>query len=308
MASALVDYIVTAGIKQRLQFLSENPHHLYYILDQLYCNKNIRYIVGDKYIKEAVECIISQKMHVGPAYNIDLDKMPSITVISSGQEDQQYVGDYGFSETQKICPPTIFDRFDASSINKDTLTVSGDYHLDEKLWKGIFIGNGEFVAQLDYMYNSENKTILVLKKEIPVNTSLKGWASLSDDQYRGIIYSASTDFTTTSITLTNSGSYAQHYLYSTILRYVLKSQRMFFDMNGLQVATMSYSVPVINDQVDMIFQSQYTLQGKYTESWIEREFMLPNVGDNYKVCVDVESSNPLNDTVHLLHEEEDDEG
>lgn len=306
MGSAFVDYILTAGIKQRLQFLSENPHHLYYIFEELYCNKNIRDIVGERYIKEAVECIISQRMQVGPAYNIDQQKLPSIVVISSSAEDQQYIGDYGLSQVQKVCPPTIYDTFDATSLrpNNDlnALTTSMDYKLIDKLWHGIFIANGTFSSQLDYAIDDSetNTTTIVLKDPIPIDLiTLKGWVSASDDQYRGVVYSSSTEAITSSITLTNSGSYAQHYIYTAVLRYILKSQRMFWDANGLQVSTQSNSIPVIMDQEDQIFQSQFTLQGKYTETWIDHEFMLPNKGAKYNFCMTVEPSNPQDEAFCL---------
>lgn len=301
----MIDYIVIAGIKQRFQFLSENPRHLYYILQGLYCNPNIKALVGEQYIKEAVECIISQRVHIGPAYNLDMQKLPEITVISSGSEDQQFLGDYGSSSVQKICPPTIFENFDIISIKDNMITTSQDYHLDQKLWNGVFIGNGPFSAQLTAVNNtSDNKTILYLKDAIPEGTPLKGWVSMSDDQYRGVVYSASQDATTTSITLTNSGSYAQHYLYAAVLRYVLKSQRPFFDFNGLQVATMAYSIPVISDQKDQVYQSQFTLQGKFTESWIEREYDLPNAGGKHKFCVSAAFEVPDKDLVDLSCEED----
>jgi hypothetical protein len=300
----IIDYIVTAGIKQKLEFLSKNPHHIYHIFGGFLCNPNIKDVVGEKYIKEVVEYLITHRMQVAPAYNIDQNKNPSLAIISSGEESQQYIGDYGASSFHKTSEPFVYDRFDATSIrvlDNNTLTTSIQYNLLDKIWKGIFVGNGIFSAQLDYAYNDEaaNATVLVLKSEIPEGTSLKNWVTSSDDQYRGVIYSASTDDITTSITLTTSGAYSQHYLYSTLVRAVLKSQRMFFDANGFQVATMGYSIPVIADQEDLIFQTQFTLKGKFTESWIDKEFDLPNKGGKYDFCVSVKSNNPNNQVVVL---------
>lgn len=295
---ATVDYLITAGIQKRLDFLKHNPHHLAFIFSKFVCDKDIMDIVGPNYLKDAVEFITNNKLHVAPAYNLDENKLPSVAIISSGSESQQFLGDYGAGRVEKSAPPVIYDWFDANEIKGSDLIVSENYNFDKKLWRNIHIGNGTFITTLESVYNSNGKTVLALKDPIPEETSLKQWATMSDDKYRAYRYSASIDDITASITLTTSGSYSIHYLFSIVLRYCLKANRMYFDNHGFQVSTSKYSIPVINDQVENIFQSNYTLEGKFTEYWIDHEFDLPDSGP-VNVCLFAESTNPKDAIVSL---------
>jgi hypothetical protein len=284
------DLIVVSVIKDGLDFLSKNPYHLQFILGA-FCSDPIRNQVGDSHIKECIDFVTQNRIQVAPYYQLDMKRRPCIGVVASGAEAMQFLGDAAYDSSCgdpcAILPPRVYCSFDAvgiKGIRRDVLLVPQELKLETKLWPGLHITNGPFSANLiGTKTNKSGNTELYLDTELPTGIALRGWSAQSDVRSRGVKVSASTDDVRVQMTLTTTGDLGVHRLLSIVLRYCLKRGRPFFDKNGLQVATYTYTPPIMSEQSEIEFESTCTIDGKFTDHWIESEFDVPDSAGDIQV-------------------------
>lgn len=285
------DLITVSVIRDGLKFLSNNPTHIEYILGQ-FCIKSITDLVGIEHIKQCVDFIKNNRIEVYPFYQADMKKRPSVVVVASGAESMQFIGDFGAINLPIVTLPEIkYSEFNIKSIDGCTVKVSSNYNLESKLWKGMYISALGFQAKLEGILTRDNEdTILYLDKEVPENVSLVGWSATSSDRRKGAILNASTDDVVIQCKLTTTGDFSVHRLLAIVIRYCLKIGRLKFDEMGLQVATFSYSPPMLTDQDELEYESIFSITGKFTDHWIEREFDAPDDAANIDIGLIVERS------------------
>lgn len=273
----IADLIAVAVINDGLKNLAANPRHLEFVLGA-FSFKLLQDQVGPEHVKQCVEFVTQNAITVAPYYQLDIKRRPSVAVVSSGAENQQFIGDFGnYICPQVVLPPTVYAKFEVKAINGNTISVSANHNLDKKLWKGIFILALGFGARLDGMLVREGEdTLLYLDREVPAGTALVGWTATSSPKATGAVLGASIDDCTIQCKLTTTGDYTVHRLLSIVLRYCLKRGRPLFNDLGLQVATFGYSPPVLSDSEEMEFETVYTINAKFTDHWIEREFDAPD--------------------------------
>lgn len=267
MSFGLHDLLAQNIIKKKLKFLRDNPEHLNFLL----CSYPPE-IVGIEFIKQAAQYVIDNKIHTHLHYNIDNHKEPSISIISHGSESENFIGDAGSQQivgNHSRCEknkPIVIAEWDVNSYDGEVITVSPEYSLNEKLWPGLFIKNGDFITSIDSI-PYENK--ICLKDEVPENTPLKGWSALTGGYDSIYKMGASIDEANIDFTLTTYGEPSIHRLISLILRYVIKSSRLAFDQSRMQNIRMSYQPMMLSDEHDMKFVSSYRISGKFTDHWLE---------------------------------------
>lgn len=301
MSFGICDIITCEVIKDGLLHLSRNPKHIEHILGVFSCNDLVLKNVGREYLAQCIQYIMDNRVEVAPYYAIDVKRRPSISVISSGSEDTQFLGDYGFEQNMNMnMPAVVYAQWDATAISKDEMTVTADYKLDTKLWIGMFISNGQHTVRLTgILKKSGEPTTLFLDQELPDNTRLTAWTAKSSEKGRGATVSASMDAVTVQCKLTTNGDFSIHRLMSIVTRYCLKRGRLLFDQYGMQVASFSYTPPMLTEQDEHEFESVYTINAKFTDTWIEKEYDLADSAANVVVSLIVHSEKPSNEDVPL---------
>lgn len=268
------DLVTCAVLKSGLQYLSEHPRHLEFILSSFVCVPELRDLVGIEHVKDCIEFVTNNRVHVAPYYQIDIKKRPSLAVVSSGSEAMQFLGDYGrVQQSEMTLPPAVYVEWDAKAISKDTIKVAKALELEKKLWTGLVITNGTASAILrGILVRDGEDTVLCLDRDLPEHSRLTGWKAMSDDTTKGYIVHSSMDDVRVQIKLTTTGDYSLHRLLSVVTRYCLKHGRVMFDQMGMQVATFSYTPPIMTENTEFEYESLFTIEAKMTDSWVHEEF------------------------------------
>jgi hypothetical protein len=286
---AISDLTTVVVIKDALVHLSQNPEHLEFVLGVYRRCPALADLVGPEHLKQCIDYVTGNRIVVAPYYELDQKMRPSISVVAGGNEEQQFIGEHGsFQESCLVLSPYVYAQFDAKGrVDNDAslLQVPSSYGLTDTIWKGIYVTNGNFKAKLEGMKVDGSTTTLYLDEDIPTDVSLKGWQAESSDRRKGYRVLASMDEVTVQCKLTTVGDYSIHRLLSIVLRYCLKSRRMLFDSYGLQVATFSYTPPIMTDPDENEFETIHTVNAKITEQWIEEE--VPLLDDAAKLEVEV---------------------
>jgi len=292
----VADITTVAIIEHKLRELSRNPEHLAFILCGYSRDPLLVDYIGSEYIKDAMDFVMNNKITVIPYYSLDLQQLPNISVVASGHEDQQYVGDYGY--TTKLCPlkPSTLTSWDADSYESNIIHLSPEYKIHKKIWVGAYVNNGTFTSKIEGILESGS---IYVKDDVPSTLPLKGWKAQTGGSDKNYIVSSSTDKIEINCQLTSNGDPSVHRLLSVVLRYILKSSRLTFDRMGIQNAHISYSPIMVQEQESIIFQSTYNISGDYTDSWIDREDISLDTGMNTCINLVAVTDNPVMTDVDL---------
>lgn len=291
----LVDKIVITAVQDKLQFLSENPHHIEFIF-QGFDFPRIKEYVGSSYLNEVVKFVENNRLYVAPAYQLDKAKKPGVFVEANSDESQQYIGDYGSSSSQKIVEPKSLLNFSVIAVENGTLKIPNSYPLLTALRKGAAIKNNTFVSGFTDVIERGNYFYLTLSEAIPDGLDMRSWQVMTSAKYRACVTSSSTDRVSIRLYLVTNGDIAQHHIFRTIVKYALKSSRPVFEKYGLQVSSVSVAPAAIVEPTDMEIQSVFSLSGLYTETWIEKEYDLPT---EIALCLQAKSCDPENEVVNF---------
>jgi hypothetical protein len=282
------DLITCAVIKEGLEFFSKHPTHLEFILGG-FCQEPLYSMVGADHLHECISFVTQNKINVVPYYQLDGVNRPCIAVVSSGNEVQQFIGDFGrFGDLpSERLPPRVYAMFDALGIDnfRTGLLVSSALGLEKLLWPGVLITNGAFSATLRGINTTDGQPTRVhLESEIPENTPLNGWRAQSFVREKGIEVHNSMDQVNVQCQLITTGDPSIHRLLSVVLRACLKRGRPTFDKYGMQIATFGYQPIQPSENTEMEFTSVYSVEARFTDSWIYKEFDLADPSANVLVC------------------------
>lgn len=299
MSFGVADLIAQVVIEDGLKSLREHPHRLEYILNRHCQIQKLSEKVGDKYIKNAMDLIMTAKLIVRPYFVPDQDQYPNVMIAASYTEDQTFFNDYGSVEDlpKHVIEPILYAEFDLKGIGKDKLIVSPNYKLEEKVWIGLEVTNGKESAKVTGIFVREGKdTELFIDKTLPEGTALRGWKAQTPKTNKAAVINVSSDKVTIQCKLATSGDPDVHRIFATVMRYCLKRGRKLFDFYGIQNVYVAQTPPMVTGQEDMIMETVFTVEGIIHDSWIEREVEPVGRIDLESVLV---SENPKNQRVKL---------
>ena len=297
----VLDLMTVSILQQRFEYYAKNVELLEFIL----CGYNKQYLfnfVGADYIKSAIEFIQSQRITIQPFYQLDSKKLPMVSVIAHGDENQQFIGEYG---THQIAPnkrqtvrsnPIVISRWTAVSINGDQMSTPESLNLQDKLWPGVYITNGVIRAKLIGV-NCDG--VLCLDTELPANTDPRDWRAETAGSDKVYEISSSIDKATVQCKLTTHGDPSQHRLLGTVLRACIKSSRLIFDQYGFQNISLSWTPMVLTDQDRLEFESVYQISGDYTDYWISKIAQTADKSANIGVDIIATHSDNTDEDVNL---------
>lgn len=280
------DLLTVCVLEEAFEFLSRNPHHLEFVLCAFVQNKRLADKVGLEHIKECMDFVTNNRLQISTFYEADLEKFPSITVISSGAENQKFLGETGIDVTVDVNREIVYAEWTADSIDGDNMLVSGSYNLDKKLWPGLIIANEDASIEpvvLEGIVEGEGTQALCLSAALPDGVPAGGWKAVSSGSFKKYALAASKDDTRVQCKLTTNGDLSVHRCLSIALRWALKRYRLRFDEYGMQEMTFSYTPPVVTDDTEHIYESIYTLDSQFTDHWIDKEYDTLPQGTNFGV-------------------------
>lgn len=293
----ILDLFAVSVLDSKFKELIQRPDRIEYMLCGFHINQDMFDFVGAEYIKNSMDFLLNNKVTIIPYYNLDAQKNPTIAVISSGSESQQFIGDYGFQvDAQKtvVNSPLTIAEFTATTISGKDMTVSSELKLDEKLWPGVVITNGEFSNVIEGIMDSST---ICFRDEFPENISLSNWTAQTSGTDRRYVVNASTDNVSVQCKLTTHGDPSVHRLMSVILRGVIKSARLDFEGIGFQNTKVSYGSMVLTNSDDLTFESVVTIDGIFTDHWILREYDTIDASANIGVDMIATSEHEYNEDV-----------
>lgn len=302
------DLVVTEILKQSLKDLAKRPDHLEYVLCGFKSIHPIRELVGPDYVKQAIDFISNNEIHVAPYYEYDQERRHSIAVVSAGSEETKFIGDsYGQGCPVLFdCPPTVYASWSAKTIDyeKVTMLVPKSYQLSQKLWNNVIITNGKDYLRLDGIIPKGEDEELNFKAESKItdNAPLVGWRAESGVKGKGYDLGRSIDSTQINITITTQGDASLHRIIQILVRYILKSRRRYFELYGLQDMTFGYTQVALvgREERFSVFESTVNVSARSTDTWIVAEYDL-NTGSKIDICLNIEtaSEDPAKEPVEL---------
>ena len=278
MSFGILDLLVVGVMRDKLQYLSEHPEHVEFLLSRYIRDPFISNLVGSEYITEAIDFVTGNRITVMPFYELDIKRRPSISVISSGAEALMFLGDCGRQEVIHKEPPFVYLSFNASGFSSDRLSVltSNGYNLVSKIWAGLWLENvGKTYKVVGVRANDDGTTYIDVATPIDQSATLPNWNVQSASSYKGYVISESMDEVTVQCKLSTTGHPSVHRLLSLIVRGIIKSSRLVFDQHGFQLATVNYSPLMATEEFESEFESVYTITGKFKDGWIDHEYETP---------------------------------
>lgn len=268
----ILDLITVKIIESGFEQFKRNPDRLEFLLCGYHADQAMFDYVGAEYIKEAIEFITTNRMSIFPYYQPGNKQSPSIAVIASGNESQQFLGDHGYQieapRQTVMSQPKIIAEWTASAIDGNIMTVPPELALDTRLWPGVYITNGRDKVVLDGIVNAST---LCLKTDLPANSDPRGWRAETGGSNRIYTINSSMDRVAVQCRLSSHGEPANHRLLGVVLRAILKSSRLKFDQLGFQNTRISYTPIMLTNNDEMEFESVYTIEGDFTEQWVYSE-------------------------------------
>lgn len=305
----ITDLVVVAAVNKAIEHLKQNPDELEFLLSGYMCLKPIAELTGGyAYVKQLMDVILGvndKKLIVSTYYNPNPTSNYELFVIGSGGEATQFLGDQGHISTYET-KPTVYLTANASGIaSSNTLKFLKSTCACDILFPSLVAvlndGSCQFVAKVVSVINSEDYVHVSLDKDIPLSGSkpkLNGWQFLSPNPYQIVDTHSSGDQINIQMLLRTTGDAELHKLFAMIVRYALKSQRVFMTANGIQVSRVSQS-PLSEEgsTQDMIFTSNFTLSGTAFDTWINSKQQAP---DRVVFELTAVPQDPENEEVKLL--------
>lgn len=294
----VLDLLTVSLIEKKFKFYQDNPEYLRFMLCGYHNSQEMFDLVGPDYIKHAVDFITNSKINILPYFVLDSKSSPSISVIASGTESQQFIGENaGYMEScsrPAYFGPVIVAEWAASFIEGNVMGVPPELRLDSKLWPGLIVTNGQYSVVIEGIVNSST---LCFKTDLPSDALLTGWRATTAGTNKLYALNASVDSATVQCKLTTTGEAGDHRLLGLVLRNILKSSRLNFDKMGFQNTKISYSAMMVTNQDELEYESVYSITGDCTEHWIDRVVQTLDPASNLNVQVIATSDNPKNGIV-----------
>lgn len=279
------DLFTVCIIEEKLEFLAHNPHHIEFILCPISTYPRLCEKIGTDHINSVIKHIVENKIEVQPYHRLDNQSLPVVSVVASGDESRQFIGDAGATlinpngsvkTKQTFFEPRVFAKFDATSIDNNSMIVAKAHKISETLFPRAFITNGEHSAVVDGIIAGDAEDTICLKEDLPEGTDLTGWEATTSSRNLGYNINYSMDSVQIQCQLLTNGDPDLHRAFDTILRYCIKSQRMKFETFGIHNTKISYTPVMVAEDVENHFQSVVTINAEVTDGWIVREFLTPD--------------------------------
>lgn len=270
---SIADIVTTTLLREAFDHIAKNPHELEFILCA-YSRKDIRDIVGDRYIKQCVEMVSNNRFNITPYYEANLENFPSLVVVSQGSEGETFIGDKGRDIHVSKNEPIKYASFKASEVSEKSIIVPNSKE-ELNFFRGLILDNesDEFGPySIESVIQEANSTVICIDGELPSGAPLTGWFTRTDGTNKRYSLSSSIDNVTVQIKLTTNGDYAVHRLFSIVTRWALKYSRFRFERYGLQVPKFSYGPPMGIDDSQLIYETVFTFQSQAPDHWIEYQY------------------------------------
>ena len=226
---------------------------------------------GSRYIKQCVDLITQNKITIVPYYLLDIVKLPSISVVADYRENLDFLGDFGNTCTTDIIPPAVITTLNAIKWPTELNGLVCNEHLD-LLQAGLWLRQDQFITRIKYILPaSDNSSYTIFTEDDLPRIKLIDWEVVTNSHTKIAEIHTSSNDVEVMINLKSSGDIEVHKLLALVVRYCLKSHRLFIDSRGLQLGKSSQSYPIPYDQEQGIFQTNFNLNGKYFDSWIQYE-------------------------------------
>lgn len=271
MSFLMPELILTVVIENRLQYLSEHLDHLNFMLMPYVTNRGVARLVDAKHVSQCIDYIKNNRPMVRPIYELDMNKIPSIVIASYQGESSQFIGNYGTELAAEQYDPSTVLTFDAIRNENGSIVTTSNQNVLETVWPNLYFTSGGFASKITQVVDKQSEVWLTLQDEAPVGTPLKACSIKTSLNQKWYVINSSIDMIKASVTLTTAGEHSIHRLMTVLLRYCLKSGRMLMETQGLQTPTFSQRPVQLADNEQLIWQTEFTVEAKATDHWIESE-------------------------------------
>jgi len=213
------------------------------------------------FFRQIQEIILNRLLPIRLAGTVRQDDRDYITIISSGSESKQFLGDYGDKMESQISPK-IYEEC-------APISFDGSYYIFPKFAK---IWKQQCIYLNKQLYQVED---LIITDDIKLKTSIQDglnqkWLFVSPFLKVSETVNTSMDAVNISIDLVTTGDSQVHQAYQILLRYLLKSSRLDFEFHGLNTPTYSWSNMQLMKQADNnVFMTSFQLRGLMQDRWIQ---------------------------------------
>jgi hypothetical protein len=276
--------IVLHWIRSELKKLSVNPNYLNFCLGGYCYSPSMQNIYGAKFIDKAAEWLRVNEKHFNYnlGYRLDSSKLPNVTVMfSGGTETTQVMGDdagYFMSDIY----PVKYAEFHASGITEEGyLSVSSDYHLEDKIWRGLVLQKKGILPRVitGLIKESEDADLKIITPEnFSLVDGLDSWTVYSSASAKRVSMGGSFDRINIKVYMDIPGDPELAEVMSSVMRAALKNARLYLMQHGLNEVSLSYSPVGRNESYSgvNVWTTEFTISGKMTDRWIINESALPD--------------------------------
>jgi hypothetical protein len=277
----VVDMAVIEVIEQGLENLRQNPHHLRFILGAFSRNQKMIGWHGANYINQCVTLILNQKIHITPGYVNNNAQLPHIAVMTTYDESQQFLGDYGRTDVE-----SSGSEFSPEALSVTILRWVGD--------REVVVSKKPYIGQ--YLIHGQDSRVITdclpdgdyYKCELASDVSPRWMENcFLADALNPLLLEIHTSMNSCNvmIRLKSSGDVEVHKLLCLVLRYCLRYGRYSLENLGVQISRTHQDLPVLEDPDQLIFASAFSMSGTASDSWIVAESRNPS-----KICLDLSAS------------------
>jgi hypothetical protein len=202
-------------------------------------------------------------------------------MFSGGTETKQVIGDNAHHFFEDVYP-VKYAEFHASDVtNEGYLSVSSDYHLEDKIWRGLVLQKDGVAPRVitDLLKESDAENLKIISTTpFSLSDGLSGWSVYSSASVKRLSMGGSFDRVDIKVYMDIPGDPELAEVMSSVMRTALKNARMYLIQNGLNEVSLSYSSVGRNDSYGgvNVWTTEFTISGQLTDRWIMGESALPD--------------------------------
>jgi len=272
--------VVMQVIEQGLQNLRNNPDELQFILCNYASNDFVKKTMGLQYIKQATDLIMGRvpgkNLVVQPGFNDNEVSNYSLSIYTSGSEEQQVLGDFG-EEHPRAIEPTVYFTLTPISATTNSLLFDNSKNIAGSMWleqRVVQKPCGYFSKITGILIHSDtNQVEVLLGTPVPLDANgnfiLTPYTFQSAVDTEMVMLGFSRDSVNMICQLRTTSHREIHELFLLVVRYCFKFGRLTFEENGYEVPTFAYSPPSPTYETeDVAFMTIFTATMKANDFWI----------------------------------------
>lgn len=287
---ALPHLMILQYIKRQMRFVRANPHYIEHALTGYSINEDVRNTFGAKRIDGGIKWLQQNEFNYTPLYNLDLAKFPNICVsCESVDEDTKFLGDFGGFDTGVVNTPIktyranftlkgVTDERTFAEKTSDPVTpqygfpvVPAALNITDYIWRGLTLTNGVIKLKIKDFHLASNglDTVIVTEPTLPSTMTIGKWSVISTNNTQGYELLSSTDKTRVKVELGISSDPETAEMIACVLKYILKSGRLWFDHNKFINVVFSQSPLMVfpGNPDNPTWSVQFTLTGTTLDMW-----------------------------------------